>query len=173
MDEMLHALDQRGGKLGKRGGRFPRGMQFEHSLHDVRNRTTHRRRDGELIGNEVRRGLAFGGDDADAELFFSKEQRHDFDFAPPGGIIPTVGRDKQDAARPQAKSFNFATVLDLIFIRAPERNFQSRKGHDMAEEGRVQLALADENPVYRAPGEIFRPPVQWNGRLHTGLAMLK
>lgn len=94
MDHMLHALDQGAGELGKCGGRFSRGMEFQHRLDYMRNRTAEGCRDRKFISNEPGRGPASRGDDADAELFSSEEQRHDFDFAPPGWIIPAVGRDK-------------------------------------------------------------------------------
>lgn len=142
-------------------------MQFQHGVEDVRNGTAHRGGHGKFVGNELRSGWSLGEDDADAELFSSKEEGHDFDLALPGGVIPTVGRNKQRAAGLQGNGLNISITFDLVFVTAFERNFQSRKSDDVAEQRRMQLPAANKDLVDGMPGEeVFWPPIQWNRCLH-------
>lgn len=165
--EAFDTLNEGGCELVEGGGGFPGGGQFEYRLEYMRNRTAHWRGHGEFIGDQLRHRASFCRNNAHAELLFSKQQGHDFDFSFPGWIIPAVGRDEQGRAGFQANGIDFAIALYLILVCAPERNLQSGKSDDMAEKRGVQLTAADVNPPDCASGKkVSRPPIQRCSQFH-------
>lgn len=171
--EALDTLNERGCEVIEGAGWFLHGEQFQHCFEYMWNRAADWRGHGKLVGHEMGHGASFCRHNAHAELLLSKQERHDFDFAFPGRVVPAVGRNEQCSAGPQADRFDFTEALDLILIRAPERNFQSGESDDMAEQGRVQLAATDVNLPDRASGKKFsRPPIQRGSRFHKGPTIL-
>lgn len=169
VDEVLHTFNERCCEFVEGAGGFFCREQFQHRFENVWNGATHWRGDGEFVGDELRHRASFSRDNADAELFPSEQERHDFDFAFPGWIIPAVGGNEERGARPQANGFNFIVALDLILIRAVERNLQSRESDDMAEERGVQLAATNVNVPDCASGKkVSRPPIERSSHFHKG-----
>lgn len=164
VDKPLDALDERTGQVRDcRGGFLHRG-QFKHRFKNMRNGAADGSRHGEFMSDQLWGFGAFGGNDADAELFFPEQERHDFDFAFPRRVIPAIGRDEQGGAGLEADGFDFSILLNAVFVAAFERNFEARERDNVAEEWRVQLAAADKDFIERTPGkQMLRPPIQGDG----------
>lgn len=171
--ETLDTSNECGCEFVEGAGGFLDGGQFEHRLEYVWNRAVHWRGHGEFVGDELGYRASFRRHDAHAELLFSEQERHDFDFTFPGWVIPAVGRNEERGARSQANGFDFVVAFDLILICAVERNFQSRESNDVAEEGRVQLAATNVNlPDCASGNKVSGPPIERSSHFHKGAAIV-